>query len=162
MNDVTEHIRQTRQARLCRYTAKLRARAARLDKEADTKQAEFNSHRGDTAYMTQPGGAESAFGRSRIRAIKGYDKGIQLRSEAADLRAKADFLEQKGVAVRGDAEKRREDKRNENDGLISVGSRVFSPLYRGGEVVRVNKKTYTIRFESGFTCSQDKSWITLI
>lgn len=159
MNDSIEHLRQARQATLDRRIARMRARAARLHTEADVKQAEFNSHHGDIAYMTQPGGNESAFGRSRKRALNRYEKGLELRVEALDIHERADFLEQRGVAVKGDAERRREEQRVASDQLIGIGSRVFSPLYREGEVIRVNTKTYTIRFDSGFTCAQDKSWI---
>lgn len=41
--------------------------------------------------MTQPGGAESAFGRSRIKVLNRYEKGLELRTEASNLREKADY-----------------------------------------------------------------------
>lgn len=140
----------------------MRNRADRLEMEAGVKQDEFNSHRGDIAYMTQPASLNSSFGKQRQRAFNRYEKGIQLNIEASDIRKKADWMEERGVVVKGDAEARRQEKRKEADKTITVGTRVTCSLYDKGTVKKVNKKTYTVEFDRGFSISIDKSWAELL
>ncbi len=157
-----EEIRQYRQNKLNRKIRRLRSRAERLETLADEKQTEFNTHRGDIAFLTQPASKSSAFGRQRDRIYKRYDQGIQLRAEAQELREKADYLEKRGAVVRGDAERARQKKRELLDKIISVGSEIYDFAYGKGVVIRVNKTTYTIRLTSGFTCARDKTYVKLL
>jgi hypothetical protein len=112
--------------------------------------------------LTQPASPSSPFGRQRERVYKRYDQGIQLLIEAGELRKKAEWLEKRAAVVKGDAERARQEKREQQDKLISVGAKVYDFCYRKGVVTRVNKKTYTIRFTSGFTCARDKTFVELI
>src|SRR5260221_3330220 len=157
-----EEIRQYRQNKLNKKIERLRRRAERLEKLADEKQAAFNAHRGDIAFLTQPASKSSAFGRQRDRIYKRYDQGIKLQTEANEAREKADYLEKRGAAVKGDAERARQKEREQRDKIISVGSKINDFAYGKGAVIRVNKKTYTIRFSSGFTCTRDKTYVELL
>ncbi len=155
-------LREYRQQKLNIKIQRLRERAERLEKIAEGKQAEFNARRGDIAFLTQPASRSSSFGRQRDRIYNRYDQGIKLQIEAENLSKKADWMEKRGVAVKGDAEKARQAKRDRLDKIISVGSKVYDSIFSKGEVIRVNKKTYTIRFTSGFTCARDKTYVKLI
>ena len=157
-----EDIREYRQNKLNKKVKRLRDRAERLEKIAEQKQSAFNDHRGDIAFLTQPASPSSAFGRQREKIYNKYDQGIKLQIEAKELREKADWMEKRGAIVKGDAEKARQEQRERLDKIISVGSKVYDFAYGEGEVVRVNKKTYTIRFTSGFTCVREKTFVKLI
>lgn len=159
MKYTAEQIREYRQAKLERKLARMRAKAERLEKIAEQKQAGFNKYRGDIAFLTQPASPSSSFGKQRARLYGSYDKGIALQVEADELRKKAEWIERRGVAVKGDAERKRQAQREQMDQLIRVGSKVYDFAFREGEVTRVNKKTYTIRFPSGFTCARDKAYV---
>ena len=152
-------IRAYRQNKLNKKIERLRNRAERLEKIAEQKQAEFNFQRGDIAFLTQPASLSSSFGKQRQRIVDKYDKGIELQIEAQKLREKADWLEKRGVSVKGDAEAKRQREREQQDKIISVGSKVYDFAYEEGEVIRVNKKTYTIRFTGGFTCAREKTFV---
>src|SRR5437588_7142057 len=151
--------RQYRQNKLHKKIQRLRNKAETLEKRADKKQAAFNAHRGDIAFLTQPASPSSSFGKQRDRIYKRYDQGLQLLAEAQALREKAKYLERRGAVVKGDAERARQEKRERLDTLISIGSKVYDFCYQEGEVIRVNKKTYTIRFTSGFTCAREKTFV---
>ena len=155
-------LRAYRQQKLNRKIQRLRSRAQRLEKIAEEKQAAFNTHRGDIAFLTQPASKSSSFGKHRQKILDRYDKGIELQTEAQKLREKADWLEKRGVVVKGDAQRARQEKREQQDKTISVGSKVYDFAYGEGEIIRLNKKTYTIRFTSGFTCARDKTYVELM
>src|SRR5438128_10487450 len=118
-------LREYRQQKRNRKIQRLRERAERLEKIAEGKQAEFNAHRGDIAFLTQPASKASSFGKYRDRIYNKYDQGIKLQIEAKELREKADWLEIRGVAVKGDAERKRQEEREWQDKIISVGSKVY-------------------------------------
>ena len=158
-NRSTEEIRQDRQEKLNKKIARLRSKADRLDKAGTDKKAGLDAFRGDIAFFTQPASPSSSFGKQRSKLYNRYDNGIRLQIEADEIREKADWIEKRGVAVKGDAERERQVKREQLDKLISVGSKVYDFAFREGEVIRVNKKTYTIRFASGFTCARDKTFV---
>jgi hypothetical protein len=161
-NRSTEEVREARQKKLDRKIQRLRSKAERLKKIAEEKQAELNRYRGDIAFITQPASKSSAFGRRRQKIHGRYDAGIKLLAEASDLRKKADWLEKQGAIVKGDAERKRQALREELDKVISVGTSVNDYIFGAGEVMRVNKKTYTIRFESGGTYAREKVYVRLL
>jgi len=45
------------------------------------------------------------------------------------------------------------------DERISKGSRVHDFAFGDGEVIRVCKKSYRIKFDGGFTYARDKSYV---
>jgi hypothetical protein len=156
-----EEVRAHRQAKLAKKVARMRGKAERLQKEADSKCAVFDDKWGDVAFWTQPATPTSSFGRQRSRMYARYNKGLELHSEAEELRKAADWKEKAGVSVKGDAEAQRQLEREKRDKVFTVGSEVYDWTFREGVILKVNKKTYTIRFTSGFTCTRDKSFIKL-
>lgn len=141
---------------------RLRERAARLEREGNAKRAEWERYRGDVAFLTQPAGRGSAFGRRRQRIFDRYVKGGELLIKAQELRAQADRLETYGIPEKGDAERRRQRRRDAADTVIAVGSRVSHPMGGFGTVLKVNKKTYRVEFDRGFTWTEDKSFFKLL
>ncbi len=160
MNKYTnEQIREYRQNKLNRTITRLRVKADKLTELAEQKMAEFKSHAGDHAFNFQPAKANSPFANQRRRVLDRYEKGLKLLTETDELRAKADWMEKGGVHVKGDAEIRRQAEREANDKLISVGTRVHDFCFGDGEVVKVNKKTYTIKFDYGTQFTRDKTHV---
>jgi hypothetical protein len=156
-----EEVRAQRQAKLDKKVARMRGKAERLQKEADSKCAVFDDKWGDIAFWTQPATPSSSFGRQRSRMYARYNKGLELHSEAEELRKDADWKEKAGVRVKGDAEAQRQLEREKRDNVFTVGSQVHDWIFGDGEIVKVNRKTYTIKFASGGTYTRDKSFIQL-
>lgn len=160
-----DEIRAYRQKKLDKKVARLKAKADKLNALGDQKKAAMEAYHGDIAFFTQPNINSSsgrAFTRQRERIYSRFDAGMRLQIEADELKKKAEWLEKQGVAVKGDAERERQAKRDANDKIIFVGSRVSYPGGDEGEVIKVNKKTYTVKFDRGFTLNQDKSWAKLV
>jgi hypothetical protein len=163
-NRSTEEIREQRQNKLNRKVARLQSKAQRLEGVAEQKQAEFNSYRGDVAFMTQPASKSSAFGKKRDKIFGRYEDGIKLQIEAKELKDKANYLQKRGAVVKGDAERKRQVKREEQDKIIAVGSKVYDILYgKNAEVIKVNKKTYRVRLldKSKWEHNVDKTHIEI-
>jgi hypothetical protein len=156
-----EEVRAHRQAKLEKKVTRMRGKAERLQKEADGKLSVMDQYRGDIAFLTQPAAPGSTFGRQRAKIYARYDKGMELSAEAAKLKEKADWKEKRGVSVRGDAEAQRQREREKRDKVFTVGSQVYDWIFGDGEIVKVNRKTYTIKFASGGTYARDKSFIKL-
>jgi hypothetical protein len=156
-----EEVRAHRQAKLDKKVARMRAKAERLEKESEAKCAVLDDKWGDIAFFTQPATPTSPFGRQREKMYKRYEKGLELHSEAEELRKDADWKEKRGVSVRGDAEAKRQLEREKRDQVFTVGSKVYDWIFGDGEIIRVNRKTYTIKFASGGTYTRDKSFIKL-
>lgn len=131
--------------------------AAKRESKANSQ---LNSHptiRHDWAFITQPGHIPF-----RARMNKADDKAYESLQVANGMREKAESL--RNVKVAGDAERKRQAKREYLDKLISKGSRVYDAVFGEGLVVSVHKKSYRIQFNSkageGFyTTSRDKSYV---
>ena len=150
----TEDIREFRQAKASR-------KADRYDgwakKREDQAEKDLNSHpvqRHDIAFCTQPGRIPL-----RARMNKADDRACESLRKAESMRQKANNL--RHVRVAGDAERKRELFRMKQDEHIVKGSRVYDFAFREGTVTRVNKKTYTITFDSGGTYARDKSFVKI-
>lgn len=158
-----EEIRAYRQAKLDRKIARLRKGATSRDAQATTKQSEFIENSKDWAYVTQPNINTSKgrqFSRYRERVLNKYDAGIRLQIEADDKREYADYLEKTGAVVKGDAERKRQALREEIDALVHVGDIVHSYHYQAVEILKKNKKTFTIKIvQTGSVFTIDKSYI---
>ncbi len=139
---------------------RLRKRAARMEREGRAKCAEWDRNRKDLAYLSQPASRHSTFGRQRDRAMKRHMAGVDLLEEARKLREKADRLETYGMPEKGDAERRRQRRRDALDKVISVGSRVSHPMGGHGTVIRVNRKSYRVEFDGGHTWTESKHFFT--
>jgi hypothetical protein len=149
----TEEIRHYRKLKAQKKAERLINKADRLEREAEQKMSVFNSFRGDTAFMTQPGHIP---GRDRI--IKRYDKGHELLAEARQARDRAENVQK--VRVAGDAERKRDRIRQAMDQRVQKGSRVYDFCFGDGTIVSVHKKSYRIKFDrSGSTWARDKSYV---
>ncbi len=148
----TEEIREAR-------TAKATVKADRYNEWAEKREvkakAALNSYpnmRHDYAFITQPGHIPA---RARMNAAD--DRAYESLTIAKGMREKAASL--LDVRVAGDAERKRQAKREALDTLICKGSRVNDACFGNGEVIGVYSKSYRIKFASGFTCARDKSYV---
>jgi hypothetical protein len=162
-NRSVEEIREARQKKLDRKIARMKGKAEKLDQIGESEKATFNSYHGDITFFTQPNINTSrgrAFKRYREKVLSRYDKGMELQKEADELRGKAEWLEKQGAVVKGDAERKRQAKREEMDKIVSVGARVFYRIFDcEGIVAKVNKKTYTVQFDNGLKCAVEKVFV---
>lgn len=86
-------------------------------------------------------------------------KSFENDKKAQYHRAKAENIMLFSTRVMGDAERAREQKRAELDKVIGVGSRVYDFAYGEGQVVKVNTKTYTIKWTRGGQFARDKTFV---
>ena len=91
---------------------------------------------------------------NEMRAIIENEKVIKRMLE------KAENLESFANTNKGDAERKRETQRELADSVFKKGDKIYDVCYRDGEILKVNTKTYTIKFASGFTTTRDKSYFT--
>lgn len=156
-----EIIRAARQEAADRKAARLEGWAASAEKKADALKV-ANEPYSSWEFITEPikigHHSESRHRRLRERISQRMDKEMELRNRAAELRRRAASL-RSGVRVAGDAEHRRQLEREANDTLFRVGSKVRDLIFGPAEIVKVNKKSYTLLFESGWKCARDKSFI---
>jgi hypothetical protein len=117
----------------------------------------------DWQFISQPiligHHSENRHRRLRERISRQMEKQSELYKKAEAYRQKAANILNYGTRVRGDAERAREVKREAADQMIVVGTKVKDFVFGIGTVIRVNKKTYSIHFDSGGTYARDKSWI---
>jgi uncharacterized coiled-coil DUF342 family protein len=154
-----DEIRAYRQKKLDNKIARLEKKATRLEKEGSAKTSSLDQFRGDTAFFTQPANPNKGFGKYRQKLYNKVDSGFKLLNEADDLRSRAEWLRKGGVQVKGDAERKRDEQRKKADTIYKVGSKIYDFCFRDGIVMKVNKKTYTIKFnDSGSIYTRDKSY----
>lgn len=164
-NQSPDEIRAYRQAKIDRKVARLRKWADSRDSKAENLTSDFRELSKDLAWVTQPNINSSrgrAFKNSRIRVLNKYDSGMRLHNEASDLRAKADYLEKVGARVKGDSDRKRQAERNLADSIFKVGDIVSSWIVGQCQIVKINKKTYTVKsLDSGSVFTQDKSFVRI-
>ena len=137
--------------------ASRRERSAEIRrKKAGEIEGSLPEYRRDWAYITQPGYIP---GREKIAQKE--EKIYHLQKEAQQFEEKANNIRQYQGRIQGDAERARQAKREKQDELISVGSKVHDFCFGEGVVVRKNKKTYSVKFPSGSVYARDKSWVEL-
>lgn len=102
--------------------------------------------------------------RLREGFIAKKQKAFDLLDKAKDHREKADNLETFANTHKGDAERRRELVRQENDTQITIGTKVVDGVFNrsAAEVVKVNAKSYRLRFPDGWEITRDKSYVQKI
>lgn len=153
-----ERLRAIRQERLDRRSERLNARADRLERLADEQSDKLKPY-DDYAFWTQPilvgHHSEKSHRRLRDRLSNAMDKSVQFAKEAAELRQAA---EPQKARIAGDAERRRQAERDALDKLITIGSRVMDYCFGEGTVVRIHKKSYTVKYDRGMQYSRDKSY----
>ena len=148
----TEEQGKIKKEKAERKARRLEARARRLLKKAQEIEDSWPKdiiH--DIAFITQPGHIPM-----RARIIRQQEKVFALREEAKKLFEKAENIRIYGSRVKGDAERAREEKRKKLDQEIQIGSRVFCPLYGWGEILKIYKKSYRVKFDRGFVLTVDK------
>ncbi len=131
-----QEARDSKAARYEEWAAKRREKAAAVFK------ADSWAH-GNTAFNTQPGRIPE-----RERMIARHERQYESLDKAESMEAKAEAL-RRPVAVKGDAERRREALTAKVLEWIKVGSKVTGPFIRGafGTVVKVSKKTAIVKDE---------------
>jgi len=147
-----EEQRKIKKEKAERRAERIETKARRLLKEAQRIEDSWPKdviH--DIAFITQPGHIPM-----RARIIRQHDKVLRLREEAKRLLEKAENIRIYGSRVRGDAERVREEKRERLDQEVQIGSRIYCPLYGWGEVLRIYKKSYRVKFDRGFILTVDK------
>jgi hypothetical protein len=147
-----EEIRALRLERAERRAARLEEWAGKRELKADTQLNSMPEIRHDWAFITQPGRIPL---REKMNAAD--NRAFESLEMAREMRRKAESL--RHVRVKGDAEMRRQAVRDKLDSLVTKGSRVHDFCFGSGEVVRVNAKSYSIRFDSGSTYARDKSYV---
>lgn len=107
----------------------------------------------DIAFNTQPGHFPL-----RARVIAQNDRAFESITKGEEMLGKAERL--RHVQVAGDAERKRQAKREALDKIIAKGSRVFDFAFGVGTVVGIYLKSYRIKFDaSGSTYARDKSYV---
>jgi hypothetical protein len=153
-----ERLRAIRQAKLDRRAERLTARAERLEKLADQQSAKLKPY-DDWAFWSQPilvgHHSEKGHRKLRDRLDTAMTKSVQYATEAAELRQAA---EPQKARIAGDAERARQAERDALDKIIAVGTRVMDFAFGKGTVVRIHKKSYTVKYDGGFQYSRDKSY----
>jgi len=147
-----EEQREIKKEKAERKAKRIEARARRLLKAA--QRIEDSWPKGiihDIAFITQPGHIPL-----RAKINRQHDKVLRLREEAKKLFEKAENIRIYGSRVKGDAERAREEKREKLDQDVQIGSRVFCPIYGWGEVLKIFKKSYSVKFDRGFVLTVDK------
>jgi uncharacterized protein DUF3560 len=157
-----ERLRAIRQAKLDRRAERLTARADRLEKLAAVEASKVTKY-DDFAFWTQPiligHHSEKSHRRLRDRLSASMTKSVQYANEAQELRAAAAPMK---ARIAGDAERRRQQERDELDKLVKVGTRVMDFSFGEGTVVRIHKKSYTVKYDRGFQFSRDKSYFRIL
>lgn len=157
-----ERLRAIRQAKLDRRAERLNARADRLEKLAAAEASKVTRY-DDFAFWTQPiligHHSEKSHRRLRDRLSASMTKSVQYTHEAQELRTAAAPAK---ARIAGDAEQRRQQERDALDKLVKVGTRVMDFSFGEGTVVRIHKKSYTVKYDRGFQYSRDKSYFRLL
>jgi hypothetical protein len=153
-----EEIRSFRFAKAERKAEKYEEWAGKRESKANAQLESHSEMRHDWAFITQPGHIPI-----RTQMIKADDRAFESLNVAKGMRRKAEVL--RNVQVAGDAEAKREVKRQTNDAIIFKGSKVYDFCFGAGEVIQVCKKSYRIAFKSKinpdqpYICARDKSYV---
>jgi preprotein translocase subunit YajC len=155
-----EALRAHRQAGLDKKITRWRSQAARLEKQAAALEARLKPY-DDMQFWTEPLKPDHySYNRhrnlrERLRAM--MDKRMGMLRDAHALRQKADGWDRAGAQIAGDRERQRQAQREMVSSQVTVGSRIHDAIYGKGTVVKVNPKTFTVRYDNGHTSATDKS-----
>jgi len=140
---------------------KAERKAARYEEWAEKREAkansQLNSHpeiRHDWAFITQPGHIPF-----RSRMNQADDRAFESLKVAEGMRDKAESL--RHVVVKGDAERKHQASRDFITANVKVGDSVLWLHTKVLEVVRVNKKTLTLKGDVS-TFTADKCLCSLV
>lgn len=163
-----EELRERRAEIRNRNADQLEARAASRRTKAGNLDTDVKrgSNGNDYNFWTQP----AMHHNSRVRAFENHRERLrETMCKAGDLREEARELERRAEALRhtpaikGDAERAREAAREELNKVITVGSPIINPSWAlsKGYVIKVNRKTYTVEWETGDTFAIEKTFVKL-
>lgn len=152
----TEEIRHYRQIKADIKVDRYNEWAEKREKKAEAQLNSYPEIRSDIAFCTQPGHIPF-----RARMNRADDRAFENLNKAKEMRDKADSLSH--VRVKGDAEKRHQAERDKNDARFNVGDKVKSWIVGVCTILKINKKTYTVKVaSSNRAITQDKSFITTL
>lgn len=134
----TEEIRAYRQTRADQKADRYEEWAGKRERDATAKLNSYPSIRHDWAFITQPGHIPF-----RSRMNQADDRAYESLKKADEMRGKAESL--RHVRVPGDAARVDETIRQKVLEWIKPGMTVEAGMYGQREVVKVNKKTATIK-----------------
>ena len=149
-----KELRAYRQGQANRKAERVRSWGESKLRQAQELEDSIPEYAHDYAFITQPGHIPA-----RARINRKQEKIFQLRKEGKAQIERAERIEKYGGRIKGDAERARESLRARQDEKIGKGSRVYDFCFGEGEVTRVNKKTYSIKFDSGGTYPRDKTYV---
>lgn len=156
-NEEIERLRTYRQEKANRKAARVKSWGESKLRQAQEHEDSLPGYIHDWAYITQPGHIP---GRDRVN--RKQEKIFRLREEGKKQIERAERVRKYGGRVKGDRERERQTEREEQDKIIGKGSRVHDFCFGDGEVVRVNTKSYSIKFDDGETYARDKTFVQLI
>lgn len=156
-NEEIERLRAYRQEKANRKAERIKDWGESKLRQAQELEDSIPEYAHDWAYITQPGHIP---GRDKIN--RKQEKIFRLREEGKAQIERGRRIEKYGARVKGDAERERQAKREEQDKAIGKGSRVHDFCFGDGEVTRVNTKSYSIKFDTGGTYPRDKTYVKLI
>lgn len=134
--------RTERQAQIDTRVAQLRARAEKMQTEADRLHGTVET---DYAFWTQPAygnAAGRAFANRRDRERSKLIKAGEIAAEAKELREKADRMERRGAVMAGDTEAARQKIVEAT--TVFVGQMVDTTFYGVRKVLKVNAKSILV------------------
>ena len=147
--DTIEKLRERAQEVADEKADRLLERAAKRREKAEELQKPLNDMHGDTAFFTQPNINSSsgrAFTRQRERMYDKYHKSFELEKEAEELEERAESL--RCVALKGDAERARNEKREKLMQELEVGMKLESFFHEGQTYTIVKKNRKTVRIQN--------------
>lgn len=150
-----EVIRNYRQERADRKADRYEGWAEKRHVKADALRKVGASYRHDWAFITQPGHIPE---RARMNARD--ERAWEHEKTATRFEQKAASL--RHVVVKGDAERKREVKREKALDWVSVGMEVNDPIYGVGVVKRIHKVSVTLdvaRGSGSITVKAPLHWI---
>ena len=157
-----DRLRAIRQAKIDRKAERLRASLPGLRRKVDAVHAALEPYN-DFAFWSEPikigHHSEKRHRNLRAKLERKMSKGAEVLREIEQRSQRVEHLENTTARIAGDAERQRQVEREALDKVISVGSVVHDFAFGTGTVVRVNKKTYSIRFASGSTYARDKTFV---
>jgi hypothetical protein len=135
-----EDIRDFRLFKAEKKADRLNARSYKLIDDANRRMKPLERMRGDIAFFTQPGRIAA-----RDRMFDQYDKGCKLHTEAGKLQERAVGIIRAKTRVAGDAERKRQAKRDAIKAVLKPGMRVHTMIFGDATIVKVNRKTATVK-----------------
>src|SRR5688500_14483089 len=139
---------------------KLIEEAKKLDERARKLMEPYEAKHFDLAWHTQPALPNTPFAKRREKVHQNYLTGLELLNQARKLRDRALSLS----VDREERNQRRLDElqreRDQADAVLEKGSRVRHKYFGTGEIIRVNRITYQVRFDHhGIVQKVDKSLV---